>query len=44
MRNALYYENRIAKLKAKDEVQNKALIAKARRKLTAIQNKEVSKE
>ena len=33
MRNKLYYENRIAKLKAKGEVQNRALIAKARRKL-----------
>ena len=33
MRNKLYYENRIAKLKAKGEIQNRALIAKAKRKL-----------
>ena len=36
MRNALCYENRISKLKAKGEVQNRALIAKARRRLAAI--------
>ena len=37
MRNKLYYENRIAKLKAKGEVQNRALIAKARRKLRQLE-------
>ena len=37
MRNKLYYENRIAKLKAKGEVQNRALIAKARRKLQQLE-------
>ena len=37
MRNKLYYENRIAKLKAKGEVQNKALIAKAKRKLRQLE-------
>lgn len=37
MRNKLYYENRIAKLKAKGEVQNRALIAKAKRKLRQLE-------
>lgn len=37
MRNKLYYENRIAKLKAKGEVQNRALIAKAGRKLQQLE-------
>ena len=32
-RNKLYYENRINSLKAKDEVTNRRLIAKAERKL-----------
>lgn len=40
MRNKLYYENRIAKLKAKGEVQNRALIAKARRKLRQLKKDE----
>ena len=40
MRNKLYYENRIAKLKAKGEVQNRALIAKARRKLRQLEKNE----
>lgn len=37
MRNKLYYENRIAKLKAKGEVRNRALIAKAQRKLRQLE-------
>ena len=37
MRNKLYYENRIAKLKAKGEVQNRALIAKAQRRLRSLE-------
>ncbi len=40
MRNKLYYENRIAKLKAKGEVQNRALIAKAKRKLRQLEKDE----
>ena len=41
MRNKLYYENRIAKLKAKGEVRNSALIAKAQRRLRQLeQNKQ----
>ena len=40
MRNKLYYENRIAKLKAKGEVQNRALIAKAQRKLRQLEKDE----
>lgn len=40
MRNKLYYKNRIAKLKAKGEVQNRALIAKAQRKLRQLEKDE----
>ena len=35
-RNELYYENRINSLKAKDEIANRRLIAKAKRKLRQI--------
>ena len=37
MRNVLYYENRISKLRTKGEVQNRALIAKAKRRLARLQ-------
>lgn len=40
MRNKLYYENRIAKLKTKGEVRNRALIAKAQRKLRQLEKDE----